>query len=90
MLNVDTDPMKMCIKCKGIKTMKTDNKTTPEFVALAYDMGLNVEELNPPIIGISFEDVPIINEMIEAILGPEHDIFSLMNNTYTGADVSLS
>jgi len=70
--------------------MKTDNKTTPEFVALAYDMGLNVEELNPPIIGISFEDVPIINEMIEAILGPEHDIFSLMNNTYTGADVSLS
>ena len=89
-LTVDASPSKMCIVCEGMKEMKVDGKTTPEFVALAHDMKLNIEELSPPIVGISVEDVPAINELIGAILGPEYDIFTLMNNAHTGADVSLS
>jgi hypothetical protein len=90
MLTVDASPSKMCIVCEGMKEMKVDGKTTPEFVALAHDMKLNIQELNPPIVGISLEDVPVINELIGAILGPDHDIFTLMDNAHTGADVNLS
>jgi len=89
-ITVDVDPMKMSIRTCGLKPMFVDGKTTPEYIALAHEMGYNLHQLKQPLIAFSIEDLPEIDAMIKHIFGHEHDLFTLINAHTHGFDVVLS
>tara|TARA_R100000329_G_scaffold80033_1_gene68485 strand:- start:949 stop:1530 length:582 start_codon:yes stop_codon:yes gene_type:complete len=91
-MSINPDPMYMRINVQGIKPMKNDGETMPEFVALAHDMGLDITLLQPFRIALSLEHLDPLNDMIKTVFGPEYDLFSLMSehDSFPQHDVVLS
>ena len=99
-MSMSPDPANPYITVKGLKPMVVDEKTTPEFVALAnthaehYDWDLT--ELKPPVLALSLEDMTTFDDMVKHVfegMGIDSSpppFIEVLLNTQAGDDVTLA
>ncbi len=99
-MSMSPDPANPYITVKGLKPMLVDDKTTPEFVALANahaeDYDWDLTELKPPILSLSLEDMSTFDDMVKHVfegMGIDSDpppFIEVVLNTQAGDDVTLA
>lgn len=99
-MSMSSDPATPYIKVKGLKPMTEDDKTTPEYVALATvlaeDNDWDMAELLPPILALSHEDMISFDEVVEHVFkdmgvsDTPPSFLEVILNSDTGVDVSLA
>ena len=99
-MSMSPDPANPYITIKGFKPMVTDDKTTPEYVALANAVGddydWDLTELKPPLIALSLEDMSTFDDMVTQVyeaMGVDMTpppFIEVILNTQAGDDVTLA
>jgi len=99
-MSMSPDPANPYITIKGLKPMLVDNKTTPEFVALANahaeELEWDLTELKPPVFALSLEDMSTFDDMVKHVfegMGIDSDpppFIEVVLNTQAGDDVTLA
>lgn len=99
-MSMSPDPANPYITVKGLKPMLVDDKTTPEFVALANahaeENDWDLTELKPPVIALSLEDMATFDDMVKHVfegMGIDSDpppFIEVVLNTQAGDDVTLA
>ncbi len=99
-MSMSPDPANPYITIKGLKPMLVNNKTTPEFVALANahaeELEWDLTELKPPVIALSLEDMSTFDDMVKHVfegMGIDSDpppFIEVVLNTQAGDDVTLA
>ena len=99
-MSMSPDPANPYITIKGFKPMVVDEKTTPEYVALANAVGddydWDLTELKPPVIALSLEDMSTFDDMVKHVfegMGIDSDpppFLEVVLNTQAGDDVTLA
>ncbi len=99
-LSLSPDPANPYITVKGLKPMLVDDKTTPEYVALANahaeDYDWDLTELKPPMLALSLEDMTTFDDMVKHVfkgMGIDSSpppFMEIVLNTQAGDDVTLA
>lgn len=99
-MSMSPDPAKPYITIKGLKPMLVDDKTTPEFVALANRLAEELEwdltELKPPLVALSLEDMSSFDDMVKHVFegmgidSTPPTFLEVVLDTQAGEDVTLA
>lgn len=99
-MSMSPDPANPFITIKGLKPMLVDEKTTPEYVALANvyaeENDWDLTELKPPILSLSLEDMSSFDDMVKHVfegMGIDSSpppFIEVLLNTQAGDDVTLA
>lgn len=99
-MSMSPDPANPYIIIKGLKPMVVDEKTTPEYVALANAVGddydWDLSQLKPPVLALSLEDMSTFDDMVSQVyeaMGVDMTpppFIEVILNTQAGDDVTLA
>jgi hypothetical protein len=99
-MSMSPDPAKPYITVKGLKPMLVDDKTTPEYVALANRLAEALEwdltELKPPLVALSLEDMSSFDDMVKHVFegmgidSTPPTFLEVVLDTQAGDDVTLA
>jgi hypothetical protein len=100
---MSSDPANPLIKVKGVKPALFEDKTTPEYVALANSLAEELEwdltELRPPALALSIEDMNSFDDMVKHVfkgMGIDSSVIQspsfleVILDTQAGDDVTLA
>ena len=97
---MSSDPANPYIKVKGLKPALDEDKTTPEYIALANRLAEQLEwdltELRPPALALSLEDMTSFDDMIKHVFkdmgidSTPPSFLEVVLETQAGDDVTLA
>jgi len=97
---MSSDPAKPYIKVKGLKPALVEDKTTPEYIALANRLAEELEwdltELRPPLVALNLNDMSTFDDMVKHVFkdmgidSTPPTFLEVVLDTQAGDDVTLA